>query len=264
LISFAVFFHCTISGQTFLNGSFENTGGICSINLHNNVFNYLMSDCFAFGTGDNLDILIDTCGFGLAQEGNFYIGLAVDTSNTLTDALSLKLSSSVISGHTYTIYFYNRQYFEFEANLLEVGYSSDSLSFGNVIDTAAIPSTEWEIVTFSFSPIITCRYITIRSIAGSYGWNQVDNFNITETTGVNDPSNEDHYVSVFPNPTTDFINIKPTSTIKVLSVIIKDIFGKTLLVTDKQIIDLSKFSDGIYFVEVNTTKGRIVKRVIKQ
>ena len=67
-----------------------------------------MSNCFAFGDNSEIDIIKDTCGYGPAQDGNYFLGIAVDNSNELTDALSLELSSPLIEGKTYVLNFYSR------------------------------------------------------------------------------------------------------------------------------------------------------------
>src|SRR5687767_9581083 len=92
-----------LSAQTFLNGSFENTTGSCDFNITNATFNSMMNDCYAFGSADQLDILNNSCGFGTAENGTNFVGLAVDNSNTLTDEFSLELSAPLVAGNTYTL-----------------------------------------------------------------------------------------------------------------------------------------------------------------
>ncbi len=253
-----------IFGQTLLNGSFETTTGNCDYNLLNTNFNDKMTNCFAFGNASQIDIINSTCSVGSAQQGNFFIGLAVDISNTFTDALSLKLSVPLIGGNTYILNFYNRKDVGYNANLLEVGYSTDSISFGNIIDTRALPTISWGIASFSFTPTVNSQFVTIRTISGSYGWNFVDDFTISQATGIVNTYIEEHAIQVFPNPTSDFISILADNSTKVIMTTIKDIEGKTVLVTDKTIIDLSEFVACVFIVELNTDKGGIVKRIIRK
>jgi hypothetical protein len=254
----------SIFGQTLLNGSFEATTGNCDYNLTNSNFNSMMNNCYAFGNNSQIDIINSTCGYGSAQQGNYFIGLGVDIANALTDALSLKLLTPIIVGNTYVLNFYNRKDSGFNANLLEVGYSTDSISFGNIIDTAALPTTSWGLVSFSFTPTVNCQFLTIRTIAGSYGWNFVDNFTISQTTGIINSFDEAFAIQVFPNPTSNFISIQADNSINIITATIKDIQGSTVLVTDKTTIDLSDFGAGTFIVELNTNKGRIIKRIIRE
>jgi hypothetical protein len=264
ITALTLFSQSSIFGQTFLNGSFETTTGNCDFNQSNANFNSLMSNSYAFGDASQVDILNSTCSYGFAQEGNYFIGLAVDGTNTLTDALALKLSAPLIGGNTYVLTFYNRKDPGYNGNLLEVGYSANNSSFGNNIGTTALPTTSWGLDSFSFTPSINCQFITIRTIAGSYGWNFVDNFVITPTTGITNSNVEENSIQVFPNPTSNNISIIADKSIKFSSVTIKDIQGKTVLVTDKTTIDVTEFGAGIFIMELNTDKGRIVKRIIRK
>lgn len=75
---------------------------------------------------------------------------------------------------------------------------------------------------------------------------------------------DEHYINdnikIFPNPTTAKIEI--TSTEKVLIIKLFDIRGIELLVTNKQVIDLSSLPEGIYLVKVDFTDGASVYRKI--
>lgn len=253
-----------MTGQTFLNGSFENTTGSCSYNLPNATFNGMMNDCHAFGSASQLDILDNTCGFGMAEDGSFFVGLAVDITNTLTDEFSLELSAPLIAGNIYTLSFYSRMDPNYGTNLLEIGYSSDSASFGTAIDTAALPGTSWGLVSVTFTPTINCSYITIRAIAGSYGWNFVDNFTLSETTSTNDHAATDLMIAVYPNPTSGMVSIVTSSSCVTESVVVKDMQGNTLLAAQSPLIDLTGFAAGVYVLELTTNNGRVIKRIVKE
>lgn len=71
-------------------------------------------------------------------------------------------------------------------------------------------------------------------------------------------------IKVFPNPTSDFIAIQIDSQIQFISASIKDILGKPILVTRQRKVDLTEIETGIYFIEVLTTSGKYVTRVIKK
>ena len=53
-------------------------------------------------------------------------------------------------------------------------------------------------------------------------------------------------ISVFPNPTTDFLNVNIEGTKQIL-----DLNGKVLLVSDLNTIDVQKLTTGIYMIELN-------------
>jgi hypothetical protein len=253
-----------LPAQTFLNGSFESTTGSCNFNITNASFNSMMSNCTAFGSGDQIDILDNSCGYGAAENGMHFIGLAVDVTNSLTDALSIELSAPLLAGNTYQLSFYNRKDAAYNANLLEIGYSNTSASFGTAIDTAVLPGTTWDLVTVAFTPNINCSYITIRTIAGSYGWNFVDDLTITEIAGTDDFAANDATVQVYPNPTSGLISVVTSSSCVRELVTVKDIQGNTLMVSESPVIDMSAFAAGVYILEMETNGGRLIKRVVKE
>ncbi len=253
-----------LTAQTFLNGSFESTSGNCNFNITNASFNGMMNDCYAFGSADQLDIINNPCGYGTAEHGNQFVGLAVDITNTLTDGFSMELSAPLVAGNTYLLSFYNRKDPGYGANLLEIGYSNDSTLFGTAIDTAAVPGLTWDFVTVTFTPTINCSHITIRTIAGTYGWNFVDDFTISDITNTNNLATADAMIQVYPNPTSGVISIATSSSCVTESVTVKDLQGNTVLVSKSPSIDLTGYAAGVYILEVATNEGRVVKRIVKE
>ncbi len=75
-------------------------------------------------------------------------------------------------------------------------------------------------------------------------------------------------VNVYPNPVNDILYIATETEVE--EVVVYDIYGRVQnlrnLETQKlrNSIDLSELNSGIYFVKINTEKGNIVKRIIKQ
>jgi hypothetical protein len=74
-------------------------------------------------------------------------------------------------------------------------------------------------------------------------------------------------VTVYPNPVNDMLYIETETEVE--EVVVYDIYGRVQnlrnLETQKlrNSIDLSELKSGIYFVKINTEKGNIVKRIIK-
>jgi len=222
-----------------------------------------MSDCYAFGSASQLDIVRNNCTYGSAQQGFYFVGLAVDITNTLNDAFSMKLTSPLIAGHTYTLSFYNRKDSAYNSNQIEIGYSADSLTFGTPIGTATALTTTWVMSSFTFTPAFNCQFITVRTIVGSYGWNFVDDFAITETTGLTESDPSTYALQIFPNPTSGFISIISDKSYNIISASIKDIRGKTVLASEDHTLDLTALNHGIYLIEIFTNKGLIIKRIIR-
>jgi len=69
----------------------------------------------------------------------------------------------------------------------------------------------------------------------------------------------DDVLTVFPNPTSDFINISCSEEIEIIRIV--NLLGKVVIeTTDPQRIDISHLSEGIYFIQVN----KVVKKMIIQ
>jgi len=85
-------------------------------------------------------------------------------------------------------------------------------------------------------------------------------------TAINELSNS-FYISIFPNPTYDNIIIEDNFYVKNQIISIYDIQGQLLLqqpmLQVKTNINISTFSNGIYFLKVETEKGVVVKKFVK-
>jgi len=97
----------------------------------------------------------------------------------------------------------------------------------------------------------------------------IDDINITATVGVNEVS-IDNYVSVFPNPTNGMINVNLNALdLGAVNVKVYNLVGEVISETSDNIstakkyaINLAGHSNGIYFVEVKTEKGKAVKKIL--
>lgn len=68
-------------------------------------------------------------------------------------------------------------------------------------------------------------------------------------------------VRIFPNPVKEILQIEM---LEKFEVTIYDMHGQKLLTSDKNKLDLSSFSQGIYILEIATDKGILRKKIIKQ
>jgi hypothetical protein len=75
-------------------------------------------------------------------------------------------------------------------------------------------------------------------------------------------------VSVYPNPTEGMVVMNNLQLIGAKTIIVIDAFGKTLssinVSMDETIIDLSNYSNGVYFVQVYTEDQMILKKLLKE
>ncbi len=169
----------TLSGQTFLNGDFENnTAGMAydQINLSNSVFNTMMSNTFAFGSYGDMDIISSATYTGGPQKGSWFVAF----TGGGTDAISMELSSNLIQGKHYTITFWDKCGAGFVTQPFQIGVSDAKDAFGSIVYTCdAMPVVGvWTKRTFSFEAPLSGKYITVQLAgAASIGdWAQADNF----------------------------------------------------------------------------------------
>ena len=74
--------------------------------------------------------------------------------------------------------------------------------------------------------------------------------------------------NIYPNPVNDRLYIETQTLTQTLTVEIYDVYGRHQVTETPShqgnlVIDLSNLKSGIYFVKINTEKGNIVKRIIK-
>ena len=69
-------------------------------------------------------------------------------------------------------------------------------------------------------------------------------------------------VSIYPNPTSDFItvNVQNESSIRIVDISGKELINETII--DSKMIDVSIFDSSVLFVELSSDKGRKVERII--
>lgn len=265
IISIALFL-CVISlttnGQSFLNGDFEvNSAGVDQINLTNGQYNSFMSNSIAFGNyngggpnGGNMDIVTSSTYCGLAaQQGDWYVCL----TGGGTDAISLKLSTPLIAGNSYSISFYDR-FGKPPATVaypFQIGLSPVDTTFGTLLYTAPnADSCLWTLRSFSFIAPNNGQYVTAKLAAGgtSDTWCHLDNFTIMETTSIPDV-NQNHHFQIYPNPAIDLINIQSKSTKETYFKIynsIGQVVKTGLLQPDLTTIYINNLREGMYFIEL--------------
>ena len=73
---------------------------------------------------------------------------------------------------------------------------------------------------------------------------------------------ESPIISSFPNPTLDQLFIKITNG-EIQQVIIYDLYGRKVLKSDKEKIDISSLASGLYMTKIYSTHGVVTKKMIK-
>jgi hypothetical protein len=180
------------------------------------------------------------------------------SSATLSFKHTLGLSSSGASGSSVIT--------------IAVESSPDKTTWSSLYNTTynATPSLTYVVTETRTLPLsgLSSDSIFIRfSISGVMfkvnNWD-IDNVNITTTTGVTSVFHPDADLLVYPNPANDFLTVNG-SDIKNAAVTLTDMIGKTVfqsqMTNGKLKIDVSSFPKGIYFLQVQSEKGMITRKV---
>jgi hypothetical protein len=70
---------------------------------------------------------------------------------------------------------------------------------------------------------------------------------------------------IYPNPVNDRLFIKTEAIVDEVEIL--DVFGRQMTTAKNQIptvIDVTKLNSGVYFIRMNTNKGEIIKRFVKE
>ena len=70
--------------------------------------------------------------------------------------------------------------------------------------------------------------------------------------------------TIYPNPVNNFLQLQLSTTLKFKKATVFNYFGQLVLQSKSTTIDVSSLSSGVYFVEVETDKGKGVKKIIKE
>ena len=104
--------------------------------------------------------------------------------------------------------------------------------------------------------------ISINNFVNCQKWIHDFSLNLDETS----ITEENITFDIYPNPVNDKLNIVTEAEVE--EVVVYDVYGrlqdyKTTRLQGSVTLDLSELNDGIYFVEIKTNEGNIVKRIVK-
>jgi hypothetical protein len=99
-------------------------------------------------------------------------------------------------------------------------------------------------------------------VRGTAGCETERTFTVKGQVGIDDLTAEN--VAVYPNPTTEFINIEFTGTFQYELVAINGDILVAGSATDKEVLDLKEFADGVYFVNIKNETATTTVKVVKK
>jgi hypothetical protein len=72
-------------------------------------------------------------------------------------------------------------------------------------------------------------------------------------------------ISIYPNPSSDVVNIKVPSSIEITGSALYDVLGKrTGVQVNNGVLDISSLARGVYLLNVETTAGTLTEKIIKR
>jgi Domain of unknown function (DUF4465)/Secretion system C-terminal sorting domain len=136
-------------------------------------------------------------------------------------------------------------------------------------------SAKWQFVnTTIIGDVDSLKFFMRSSDIGQFGINTplffaIDNFTTTKATfvGLAEQTSEINF-NVYPNPTSNFINIQLSNNIeqpleaKILDISGKTIYAKSLTQIETD-LNVNFLQSGIYFLELTSGKQKTVKKIVK-
>jgi len=77
-------------------------------------------------------------------------------------------------------------------------------------------------------------------------------------SGIEEENNKS--VKIYPNPTRGLIIIQSDEKIK--SIIVRNVLGELVKISNSSRLDISNHPNGVYFVDVITSKSKLIKKVV--
>jgi hypothetical protein len=176
------------SGQNLiLNGDFENNGASSSqYNLSNAMFNSLVYNATAFGTGNEIDLMTTDSTYGLPPESGLWkaaIHKAGYPYYGTDDAFSFTLSSPALAGQQYALSFYAQIVVTADNpgdGAVEVGLSASPTAFGTLVFAGTPATNGWTHLTATLGAPLNALYLTVQVDPGADPtWVHIDNFSLT-------------------------------------------------------------------------------------
>lgn len=211
-------------------------------------------------------------GFNVTSSTGSIIGLLYNSSSkTFTGYLNMTSSSTNVAGY----YSFSASTTTYPANTwVKVGYTYDKVNGVATYTIAGVTNT------YVFNGLTTTKNldgsqfnIVSQVIAGNTAstTTALDNYTVQAvssavlgTKAAGKVNGETAYISIYPNPSSDFVNVK--SSAKIDSVSIVDVSGKT--VSSKKMInnqiDVRNLPTGSYIINIATETAVQSKKFIKK
>ncbi|MEM6378078.1 MAG: gliding motility-associated C-terminal domain-containing protein [Bacteroidota bacterium] len=178
-----------LSGQQFLNGSFEAPGTDCRPELSNGGFDTYVDHVYGMGNMIRaVGLLTSDCGLGAAQDGDYFVVARISGRIQERGIIGLEMTQPMIEGQSYTVEFYykanNRRP---KRNTIDIGLSNSNGidDFGISVHRLQVEDGGWIKASIQFIAPLTGKYLTIKLRLANVGRVFFDNFSIKCPTELN-------------------------------------------------------------------------------
>lgn len=98
---------------------------------------------------------------------------------------------------------------------------------------------------------------------GIDSWDTISNSITVDTQSKINSNTETNDIRIYPNPTSNFVNIE-TNNQNIENIEIIDITGKIIIYTKNIKIDFTDYKKGIYFIKVRTDKQMYISKIVRE
>jgi len=240
-------------------GTLTNYGGITNqpsgiIDNFGNIYHYFSGNLSNFGT---------LSGHNFGHTGNFSNNGVLSPGSILNPIGLYKLKDG---------YTHNNSTLQIE---LESITSVDKVAITFTANLSGILNVS---LINGYIPTVgdTFTILTAASVSGTfattnlpigYTWNvnyTSTNVILEVTSVLNSSTFEVDTFTLYPNPTTNFVKIALNQSVELQNINVFNYLGQKLFSTHENNIDLSNYKTGIYILEVETDKGKTIKKIILQ
>ena len=211
-------------------------------------------------------------GAGLAATGTNYAAYTFNATNA-GNAWLFSRDIELTGGTQYLITFKVRARDDTGVTYPE----SMKATIGNGITVVAQSNTLWDsgadgvnYITYTqqssnFTPTTTGVYNLGFNCYSSANQFQLLLDDVSVTAVLSNEKFDSNSISIYPNPTSNVLNISSTNNIEINNISITDLNGRTIKnVNATNSINVSDLNAGVYFITIETTEGKSTKKFIKE
>lgn len=151
-------------------------------------------------------------------------------------------------------------------NVLISTTDTDITSFTEIASVSITTGTTWILYEYNLDDYADSDvYIAIQCVSDDQFGFMVDDFKVVgEFTASVDDFTASQF-NIYPNPAVDFINVNNLSELVVKEISVIDVQGRILqTIGNTSQINVSALSEGMYFLDIQTDAGKVVKKFFKK